>query len=253
MIVDTRDDVLHLSGSLVRNHWLAVKAAANLLLEEYPSGIIIDCSELTTVTPEGARLFLDALNDIQTARSRIIVCNLPPEADDVLRAIPGVRSRLPIAQTLTEARESLRLGDGDALPGRHGVMIVPLLEGVKLEAAVSTACLQAAAFGLHIRFVCLLQVARDLPMGTPLPEDEARAAKVLETAGDLARQSNVEFSTEMHRVRDATEGLLQAVAAECPVLVAVNSEGADPGMPGYQDLVNALLRRASCGVIVGRG
>src|SRR5215470_1559686 len=109
MIVTSSDDVVRLSGALVKNQWLTIKAAANLLLQSHPQGIIIDCGELTHVSEDGAKTFLDAIKDIQAAGARMVVCNLPPEVLQVIRSVPGVRSQLPIANSVDEARASLRL------------------------------------------------------------------------------------------------------------------------------------------------
>src|SRR5260221_6268820 len=109
MIVTTRGDMVGLSGALVKNQWMTIKAAANLLLKEHPEGIIIDCSELDNVSEEGAKTFLDAMRDIQAAGARIVVCSLPENVMQVLRTVRTVRSQLPIASCLEEARASLRL------------------------------------------------------------------------------------------------------------------------------------------------
>src|SRR2546423_14865634 len=110
MIVACKDDVVHLSGSLHKNQWLTIKAAAKLLLQQHPQGILIDCSGLTDISEDGAKTFLEAMKDIQGEGARIIVVNLPEQILEVIRSVPGVRSQLPIARTIEEARASFRLG-----------------------------------------------------------------------------------------------------------------------------------------------
>ena len=110
MIVASKDDVVQLSGSLHKNQWLTIKATAKLLMKDHPEGILIDCSDLHEISEDGAKTFLDAMKDIQGEGARIVVCNLPPKVQDVIRCVPGVRSQLPIANTMEEARASLRLG-----------------------------------------------------------------------------------------------------------------------------------------------
>src|SRR2546427_6372240 len=109
MIISSKDDVVQLSGQLHKNQWLTIKATASLLLRQHPEGILIDCSELTDISEDGAKTFLDAMRDITGEGSRIIVCALPDNVLQVLRSVPGVRSQLPIANSVEEARASLRL------------------------------------------------------------------------------------------------------------------------------------------------
>ena len=100
MIIETKDDVVRLSGSLHKNQWLTIKAAANLLLQQHPEGIIVDCARLEEISEDGAKTFLEAMRDIEAARSRIIVANLPEKVLAVLKSVPGVRSQLPIAESV---------------------------------------------------------------------------------------------------------------------------------------------------------
>src|SRR2546423_14889910 len=109
MIITSKDDVVQLAGSLHKNQWLTIKAAANLLLRDHPRGIIIDCEELTDVSEDGAKTFMEAMKDIQGAGSRIVVCNLPENVLRVVKSTPGIRSQLPLATSKEEARASLLL------------------------------------------------------------------------------------------------------------------------------------------------
>src|SRR6185503_16538120 len=108
MIVATKDDCVHLSGSLAKNQWLFIKAAAVDLLTNHPQGTVIDCSELEHISEEGAKTFLDAMRDIQAGGAKMIVNGVPEPILQVIRSVPGVRSQLPIANTIAEARASLR-------------------------------------------------------------------------------------------------------------------------------------------------
>src|SRR5207249_2012314 len=77
MIIETKDDVVQLSGSLHKNQWMTIKAAVNLLLHEHPQGIIVDCAHLETISEDGAKTFLEAMRDIEAAKSRIVFASLP--------------------------------------------------------------------------------------------------------------------------------------------------------------------------------
>ena len=106
MIINSKDDVLSLSGSLHKNQWMTIKAAANLLLQDHPQGIIIDCAELEDISEGGAKTFLDAMRDIEAAHTHIMVANLPQNVLGVCKTIPGV-CLLPGGRRVLERR----LGD----------------------------------------------------------------------------------------------------------------------------------------------
>ena len=60
MIIETKNDVVRLSGALKKNQWLTIRAATDLLLKDHPEGIIIDCEHLTEISSEGAKTFLSS-------------------------------------------------------------------------------------------------------------------------------------------------------------------------------------------------
>ena len=132
MIIEAREDVVKLEGRLDKNLWPTIQAAANLLLRHHLEGIIVDGGALTGCSPEGAKTFRDAMDYIERYRARIVVCALPENVMGCIRATPGVRSRLPVTETLEEARASLKLsgpggvraGGGQSAPQN---ILVPLL------------------------------------------------------------------------------------------------------------------------------
>lgn len=257
MIVSTRDDTVTLSGSLVRNQWLTIKAAANLLMREHPQGIIIDCGELTNVSEEGARTFLEAMRDIQSAGARIMVCSLPRHVEQTVRNVPGVRSQLPIASSVDEARASLRLSGaapsvGSAHAGSDRAILVPLFEGLDIEYSVIVAARIAREMRLTVHFACLLTVTRHLPIGAPLPEQEAVANELLERAARAATAQGIAFAQHVERVRDQQEGVMHAIRT-CKASHVVLSVFADTvAEDEYADLIRLLLHRATCNVVIAR-
>lgn len=257
MIVSTHDDVVRLSGALVKNQWLTIKAAANLLLQDHPEGIIIDCSELSHVSEDGAKTFLEAMRDIQAAGARIVVCALPDEVMRVVRSIPGVRSQLPVAATVEEARASLRL-QGSALPtgaerqAMGNGVLVPLIEGLDSEAAVVIAARAQRELKLQAHLVYFLTIARNLPLTAPLPEAEALANQGIEAASATARKAGLVFAVHVERVRDPQEGILQAIRNYTAATVIVSAAADQANSPTFMDLVEALLHRAPCNVVIAR-
>src|SRR5947207_872967 len=110
MIVESYEDVVILSGPLRSNFWETIHTAIALTLKRHPTGVIIDCSGITELTPEGAETFQDAIQFVKEhERARIVVAAVSPQAMEVLRHVPEVRSQLPVVATVEEARRSLDL------------------------------------------------------------------------------------------------------------------------------------------------
>ncbi len=184
MIIEAREDVVRLEGSLDKNLWPTIQAAANLLLRHHVQGIIVDGSGLTGCSPEGAKTFRDAMDYIERYRARIVVCGLPEPVMEVIRAVPGVRSRLPVTATLEEARASLNLGGPGIARATVGnrpppEILVPFLSPHNAEAATALACRLAKAdtgagqkARLHLAYV--LEVPRNLPLTSPLARGRSR-------------------------------------------------------------------------------
>ena len=262
MIIEARKDVVRLEGALDKNLWPTIQAAANLLLRHHMEGIIVDGGGLTSCSPEGAKTFRDAMDYIERYRARIVVCDLPDCVMDVVRAVPGVRSRLPIADTLEEARASLRLaapGPSRAVAGNRPPLeiLVPLLSGDNPAAATALACRLASAEGdsrkvrLHLAYV--LEVPRHLPLTAPLPEEEAAAAKALEVAVSSARCEGVNADPLVTRARDIGEEIVtQATALSASLIVLGYSPTDDPADTKLARVTRLVLERAPCEVILNK-
>jgi anti-anti-sigma regulatory factor len=262
MIIETKDDVVSLSGSLHKNQWLTIKAAANLLLQQHPQGIIVDCSHLEDISEDGAKTFLEAMRDIEAAKARIIVANLPEAMLSVCRMVPGVRSQLPIADSVEAARASLRLANRAAAPPaladgarRGAVILVPLLADMDLTYGADLAGRLARSAKAELRLTYFLEVARTLPLNAPLLEEEQAAQDSLARAMQYAKQHSVPAWEHVERVRDAAEGILAAVKthnAQQIVLGATNEPVGGEAHDAIHELIDTLLHRAPCEVIIGR-
>jgi anti-anti-sigma regulatory factor len=257
MIVYTRGDVVRLSGSLMKNQWLTIKAAANLLLQDHPQGIIIDCAELGHVSEDGAMTFLDAMKDITAAGSRIVVVNLPDAVLNELKSIPGIRSQLPISSSIEEARASLDLmsdnqANSSSRAGMENPIIIPLIKGFDTEFSLLIAERIAKDTKQKVILIYLMEVARTLPLGAPLPEQEKAANEALNDAGKMAAKSNLTVGRYVERVRHMEEGLLNVLQHydASYVLVSLNTTIMvdDPILT----LVNLLIQRAPCNLIIGK-
>ena len=263
MIIETREDIVRVSGSLHKNQWMTIKAAANLLLQSHPHGIIIDCGELSEISPDGARTFMEAMRDIEAAHARIIVANLPENVLTVVKTVPGVRSQLPIAHSVAEARASLNAIYSPAAPApalkegavRASVIVVPLLADLDLTYGAHLAGRLARGGKSEIRLVYVMEVARNLPLNAPMLEAEKAAQSALEMALQYAKQYNVPTFPHIERVREAAEGILAAVklhGADTIVMGATSEPMGNESHEEFHNLVDTLLHRASCEVLIGR-
>lgn len=262
MIIETRGDVVQLSGSLHKNQWMSIRAAANVLLHEYPAGIIVDCSHLENISEDGARTFLQAVRDIESARARIIVANLPENVLAVIKTVPGVRSQLPIAPSVEAARASLQMqrraatavapADG---PRNAPVILVPLMANVDLVYGADLGARLAKQTRADLKLVYLLEVTRTLPLNAPMLEEEQEAQKVLQMAGEAVRQYNIPATEHIERVREAVEGTLSVIKIYNVAQVVIGASRhsmAHDDHDRFDTLVDTLLHRAPCEVVIGR-
>lgn len=263
MIIETRRDVVLLSGMLHKNQWLTIRAAAGMLLRDFPEGIIVDCSGLQEVSESGAKTFLDAMKDIDAAHTRIIVANLPANVMQVLKSVPGVRSQLPIAESVDAARASLKmhrrttnqLSSAQATGAKSRVVVVPLMAEVDLTYGADLAARYSNMANADLRLVYLLEVTRDLPLNAPLPAQEQAAEQTMQIARQFVANHSCTATEHIERVRDAVDGILVSIKSHNADLVllgashhAVEHEGHDR----FDKLVDSLLHRAPCEVIIGR-
>ncbi len=261
MIIEARGDVVKLEGSLDKNLWPTIQAAANLLLRQNIRGIIVDAGELTGCSPEGAKTFRDAMDYIERYKARIVVCRVPPSVMDVVKAVPGVRSRLPIAATLEEARASLSLARPSAAPPRPAgtralqSILIPLLSADRPEFATALACLLAKGSRdkarLHLAYV--LEVPRHLPLAAPLPEEETAAAQALAAAEKAIRREGLTVTPHVRRTRDAGEDIVQhAEELEVGMIVLAYLPAEDPADDLMTRAVRTVLDRSPCEVVLNK-
>ncbi len=252
MIVYTRDDTVKLSGALTRNQWPTIKAAARVLMKEHPEGILIDGGELTTVTPEGARTFLDALRDIEAVGARMVVCNIPPAVMAVLRGMPGLRSQVAFSMSVEEARESLRSAGACSIGLPLNAILVPVLSTADTAAALRLASVSHRDRGLPVGIVGFVVVPRELPVSSPLPEEEAQTQELLGAATAEARRLGLACTVHVERVREIKDGLLATIAAHEAAMVVLALRMDRLQEEDFLDLASHLLRRAPCEVLIAR-
>jgi anti-anti-sigma regulatory factor len=249
VIVEAREDTVRLYGDITENQWLNIKAAANLLLRDHADGIIVDCKRVRNVTQDGAQTFLDAVQHIERHNARIILADLPAGLEATLREVPGLRSRLPIAANLDEARRSLRIGRSEvpAEPS-ESVILVPVLDARGGQRAADMAARLYKDTGSAIHLAYFLTVPRNLPLNTPMPEEEATAEEALDLAEAVVKKHGLRVYRQVHRTRDPAEGAVQLAERE-------RAKGIVMSRPAGEDseqhqAVDDVLRRACCEVVI---
>ena len=260
IIIEARGDVVALDGTLDRDLWPTIQAAANLLLRQHPQGIIVDGAALVGCTPEGAKTFREAMNYIERYKARIVVSCLSEPVMDVLRSVPDVRSRLPVSDTIDDARASLKLSraEGAQARGRGRPtqdIVVPLLRADTPEAAVMLACRLAKAeeqkSRIHLAYI--LEVSRQLPLTAPLPAEEADAARTLDAAASWVKREGLDAVPHVLRTRDAGEEIVQQAALwHAGFVVLTRPCSGDDGEDALRRIIQTVLERAPCEVILNK-
>lgn len=268
MIVEVRGDVVWLEGHLESNLWPAIKAAVNLSLKRHPKGIILDCSRLLSCSDDGVITFVHAMDYIHSVGARVLISCVPDEILEKIRETQGVRSQLPIAKTLEEARASLNLETMFASPGESTrgdkVLLVPVLEILDISGGVSLAKELAKAVHSEIHLAYFLEVPKSLPIGAPLPEAEALAQKKLKEAEALfappdkkqakkAGEPRVSLVPHVERTREVSAGILNlAKQLNASVIIISTSRAPDMDNEQLEHIVSTLLLKAPCEVVIDR-
>lgn len=250
MIIETRGDVIKLKGSLIENQWPAIRSAVSLLLNDHPSGVIIDCSGLTEVSETGARTFLDASNFIQAQNARVVVSGLTDNTLTEIRKIPGVRSQLVVAATIEEARSSLQSGGASSSVGKHGpAILVPLIGA--WSRTLEFAAQNASARKAEIHLLYILQIPRNLPLGVPVPEMEHEADNALREAEQILKRKGIKVIRLTTRARDLMEGATKFAVESSPDMIIVGYLKEDLTREGNRcPVINMLCSEAQCDVAV---
>lgn len=260
MIVESINDIIKLSGHLTTNQWETIRTAANLLLRQHPEGVVVDCSGLETVTPEGAQTFLDMLLFIESQNARIIVANVPPTVLEEIRHVPEVRSRLAIANSVEEARKSLTVQQsfsGEAKrqspalkPASH--LIVALCGGRADGYALPIAAAMAQMRQLSVLVLYPIILHRSLPMTTPMPDQEEGAQESLKRAGEFLKSRSIQYELVMKRGRELYSVIEEVSATQEERLVIVSLPETDRHRREPQATADHLLSSVRSELILVR-
>ena len=254
VIIEIRDEIVALSGTLRRNEWRTIEAAVNLRLRKHPRGIVVDCSELKMVTPEGAETFRSVANHLQKTDARFVVASLSETVAATLRQIPNLFSQMPVADTVADARTSLGMADVGLRATKEPTTIRPVIVGLlgteSDSHAVALGCRLARQNTAPVYLVQMLQVPRNMPLLSALGAEEEGARSELMRYETAVRQKNLVPVVRIERTRAAGERLVQ-VAQEAGAQVIALAVGNNPETSLWET-VNTIVRLSPCHVLVNR-
>ncbi len=215
MIIETYEDVIVISGSLKSNQWDTIHTAISLNLRRHPQGVILDCSGLVDANEAGIETFRSVMKFLEGHDARVIVASVPPQISEVLRKVSDVRSQLPIAANVEEARKSLYFfTDGEVEDEDHKkkkpsstirsnysfLVVVNANECDKH--VVSTAREMAEGLQASVHLVYPLIVPRHLPLQSVLAEEEELALRALRANSKVFEREELPFEMHLERGRE---------------------------------------------------
>jgi anti-anti-sigma regulatory factor len=264
MIVESYEDVIVLSGSLRSNFWETIHTAVSLTLKRHPTGVIIDCSGITDITPEGAETFVDAIRFVEEHdQARIVVAAVPSHVKEVLRQVPDVRSQLPEAATVEEARRSLDLLVEQEDLGRKRrkepskpfdriiVGVVSRDEGDSHMLHVVEEMVESLP--AKVVLVAPVVVPRDKPVTAPMPAEEETAAKSLEAGKTRLQSRGIPCDIRLERTRELST-LIHEVGEELNAAHIVVGLGSDlKGDESYVKVLKSVIERVKRPLVIVRG
>ncbi|MBL8064837.1 MAG: hypothetical protein JNM34_03150 [Chthonomonadaceae bacterium] len=264
MIVESYDDVVVLSGPLRSNFWETIHTAIQLTLKRHPTGVIVDCSGITELTNSGAETFQDAMMFVRDHDgARIVLAAVSEPVMEVLRHVPDVRSQLPVVNTVEEARLSLDLLVHEAEHGkkkkketirpfdRHIVAVISGDESDDQMFRVTEELVDTLP--AKVILLCPVVVPRELPLTSPMPTQEARAASALEGGKSRLSARGVPCDIKLERTRDIPS-ILQDVALEYDAAHVIVGLASDlKGDEEYLKVLKQVIEKVKRPLVIVRG
>lgn len=150
----------------------------------------------------------------------------------------------PVSREVAKARRSI-----DAVKR----ILVPTVGMPYSERGVELACRLGMEQKAEIILVYVLEVPRTIPLGTPLPESEARAQESIARAQAVVKLHGLSATVHIERAREVVEGIIRVAKDYDADLIVL---GIRPRVSATEDILgrtsDALLRRAPCEVIVDK-
>jgi basic amino acid/polyamine antiporter, APA family len=157
---------------------------------------------------------------------------------------------IPLAETV---RAPVLIGPAVALEYRN--ILVPVVEGLESEEAVNVAVRLAAERRTRIVAMRVIVVPLDLPLDADVPEEEERAARLLDRARDMGELYGVTVLERLVRARNAGRAIVsEAERRQAEIVVLGAPRGRHPGRSAiFGKTVDYVLKNAPCRVMVAAG
>ena len=240
MIIEARDDTITLRGAIKKNIWPAIQAAAALLLENHPIGIIVDASAVSYCSPKGAETFADAFEYINAHHARIVVAGLSEELLEISKSVPGVRSQVSVADNVEDARASLDLEEVTPRRGKaREAAVIPMIGNWRRAVFLAGKLSMGESCEAHL--VDFIKVPRALPIGSPLPERESEGQARLEEAKTIIKSANIVNFSHVERVRSQSAGLVEFAKQIKGTFSVINTDVIDKKTPVMDEAEAHLL------------
>lgn len=265
MIVESYEDIIILSGAIRSNQWETLHTAISLTLKRHEEGVVIDCSQITEMTPHGADTFRSVMDFLKEHDARVLVAAVPDHIMQVLKSVPDVRSQLAVVGTVEEARASLDLlrdpheDDGHApkkkkLSTAKGGKILACVMGTDCDSYLLTTARElATGLDANVDVVFPLLIPRDMPLSGAMPEEEKLARAALDRAYANLKADQIDAELILERGRDVAS-TIHGVLEEYPAShVVIGLPGGDQATDDSTKLVRSVLGKINTAVIFVRG
>ena len=84
MFIESRNNIVCVSGSLRSNQWHVIRTSACCVYELYPLGIVIDFSGVRWISAAGENTLIAAIDEIELHRLPFLLLNFSSDVDPLL-------------------------------------------------------------------------------------------------------------------------------------------------------------------------
>ena len=198
MIIETENDIIKFSGKLDRNLWPAAQTAVNMMLDEGRDAIIVDCHNLTEISAEGLLTFADAFRYMNLRDVKLFFVGVDESVRKLAMATPGIRSSMPIAESVEDVRRSLAIEVQVTALHKDRYLLFPMVGNTSHAVMFAD---KFAKKGMEFDFVFPFIVPRKYNLYHPIKSLENKAESELGRAEGFCVFNNRPAKKNIVRVR----------------------------------------------------
>ncbi|HSR12173.1 MAG TPA: universal stress protein [Thermodesulfobacteriota bacterium] len=132
-------------------------------------------------------------------------------------------------------------------------ILVPAVGTVFAGREVELACRLGQEQGAEIQLAYVLEIPRTLPLGAPMPEEEARGMEALKLAKTIVDLHRLPSSLHVLRARVAGQKIVEeARARESDMIVVGIKPGIGIAYDSFARTMDVLMRHAPCELLIDR-